>query len=133
VPVIGRVNVNTAPARLLASLPGIDMALAKNIASGCSGKNKPGIKPYEHPGDLLDVQGMTLEIFHRIANLITVSSSAYTLDTECQAILDVDGNGRFDEESGDKILGEKHIRFVLQGKKNIDDKMTYTTVEQNRL
>jgi len=133
VPVIGRVNVNTAPARLLASLPGVDMALAKNIASGCTSENKPGIKPYKYPGDLLDVQGMTLKIFHRIANLITVSSSAYTLDTECQAILDVDGNGRFDEESGDKILGEKHVRFVLQGQKNTDEKMTYITVEQNKL
>ena len=73
---------------------------------------------------------MTLNIFQRIANLVTVSSSAYTLDTECQAILDVDGDGRFDGANGDKIIAEKHIRFVLKGEKNADDKMTYFIAER---
>ena len=76
---------------------------------------------------------MTLDIFQRIGNLVTVSSSAYTLDTESQAIMDVDGDGRFDEANGDKIIGEKHMRFVLQGKKNADDKMNYMVVERDRL
>jgi|GEM_PF-3317378 len=61
---------NTAPARLLASLPGITSKLAKNIANGVGSDKDKKLKPYKRLGDIMKVQGMSPEIFERCANLL---------------------------------------------------------------
>lgn len=84
VPFAGRVNVNTAPARLLASVPGISPKLAEDIAEGIDSTGHPRLKPYRGLGDLLSVRGMTPELFERCANLLCVASCTYTAEVEAQ-------------------------------------------------
>jgi len=113
VPVVGRVNVNTASERLLRSLPGINKDLAKNIAFGINNSGKSVLKPYKMLGDVLKVKGMTMDIFERCANLFCLDTSSYTLNVNAQAIKDVNGDGKFDEKSGDKIEARKNFRCVM--------------------
>jgi len=85
-PIIGRVNVNTAPVRLLAALPGVNKELAKNIFEGIDGNNKPSLKPYLHLSDLLNVKGITPQAFERCCNILTVDSSTFTVEVEAQTL-----------------------------------------------
>ncbi len=113
VPVIGRVNVNTAPKRLLSSLPGISKKLAKNIVMGINNNGNPVLKPYKKLGDLLKVQGMTVDILERCANLLCLDTSGYTLNINAQALNDINGDGKFNEKEGDKIEANRSVRCVL--------------------
>ena len=113
VPVFGRVNINTANERLLGSLPGINMELAKNIARGIDSSGKPGLKPYNHLGNLLYVKGMTINILERCVNILCLNTYAYTLNIEVQIIKDSDSNGKFNEKKGDKIQAIKNCRCVI--------------------
>ena len=112
-PVQGRVNVNTASPQLLAALPGIAAPLAADIAAGRDQSGAKRLKPYRGPGGLLAVKGMTPEIFERIANLVSVTSDSFTIDTEVQVLSDADNNGVFDEEAGDKVLAQRRLRYVI--------------------
>jgi len=129
VPVNGRVNVNTAPARLLSCLPGMNNKLAKNIAEGKGDDDKSTLKPYKQLGDLLDVRGMTLKHFRRIANLVCVSSSAYTINVELQVTKDLNRDGIFSKNEGDKILAERRKRIIIAGKENSHGKKIYSVVD----
>ena len=86
VPVLGRVNINTAPARLLSSLPGISEKLAQNICDGVDTSNKKTLKPYQHLGDLFKVKGMTPNVFERCVNILTIDSSVFTVEVEAQIL-----------------------------------------------
>ena len=127
VPVNGRVNVNTAPARLLSCLPGVNVNLAKNISEGV-GDNNNSLKPYKQLGDIIKVRGMTLDNFRRIANLVCVSSSAYTISVELQVNKDINSDGKISEKDGDKILASRRKRIVITGKPEADGKMNYSVV-----
>ena len=71
--IYGRVNVNTAGAKVLASLPGIDGATADAI---CRYRDGLG-GGYESVGELLDVPGMTVGRFKEVVSSITVRSKVY--------------------------------------------------------
>ena len=113
VPVVGRVNPNTASERLLRSMPGIDKQLAKNIAFGFNNDKKSVLKPYKMLGDLLKVKGMFVDIFEKCANLFCLNTSAYTININAQTIKDVNNDGKFDEKDGDKIEARKNFRCVM--------------------
>ena len=69
----GRVNVNTAPAAVLACLPGMDRALALAVV------NRRGQAPFESVADLLDLEGMSIDAFKRLCNLIAVRSDVFSV------------------------------------------------------
>ncbi|RLD12356.1 MAG: hypothetical protein DRI44_00870 [Chlamydiae bacterium] len=85
-PIIGRVNINTASQRLLAALPGVSKELAENINRGIDGNNKPTLKPYLNLSDLLKVKGITPEAFERCCNILTVDSSVFTVEVDAQTL-----------------------------------------------
>ncbi len=112
-PVPGRVNVNTASPRLLASLPGITAQLAQDIFDGVDTGGRAALKPYASVGDVINVRGMTPEIFERSANLLCLDSGAYTIDVQAQTVKDVNGDGVFDENA-EPVQGERRKRLVVR-------------------
>ncbi len=111
-PVIGRVNVNTAPARLLESLPGITPALAHNIAKGIDAQGNPTLKPYRSLSDLFYVKGFDMDVFQRCANLLSVNTYAYTIDVEAETITDTDADGTFSDT--DRVNATLHKRYIVR-------------------
>ncbi|RLD10523.1 MAG: hypothetical protein DRI44_05830 [Chlamydiae bacterium] len=116
VPVPGRVNINTAPPRLLASLPGINTALAENIYAGLNSNGKKILKPYKTLGDLFKVKGMTPDIFERCVNILDVDSSAFTVEVEAQ-ILKNKKMEKNDKLTPDSIIASRKKRFVVEADK----------------
>ena len=117
VPVLGRVNINTAPARLLSSLPGISAKLAQNIHDGIDTSNKKTLKPYHHLGDLFKVQGMSPDIFERCVNILTLDSSVFTVEIEAQTLKIPDGTQVPDSND---IVSSRKKRFTIEVDKRTD-------------
>jgi len=69
----GLINVNTAPPEVLACLPGVDHELAVAIAETAAET------PLENVAQLLDVPGMTTDIFKGICNKVCVSSDVFSV------------------------------------------------------
>jgi len=111
VPVVGRVNVNTASERLLTSLPGIDRELARAIYHGYDATGKPTLKPYRCAGDLLAVKGMTLATFESVVNLVMVDSSTYTVSVEAQAVIPGTEDADFSPAS---VSARQRKRFIVE-------------------
>ena len=113
VPVPGRVNINTAQPRLLASLPGINSKLAENIYEGLDRNGKKDLKPYKTPGDLFKVKGMTPDIFERCVNILALESSAFTIEVEAQILkfANDDNNKKVNKNS---IVATRKKRFVIE-------------------
>jgi general secretion pathway protein K len=68
----GLININTAPAATLAALPTIDADVAASIVD----RQSTGFKSI---GDLLDVPGVTLNIFSQVADSVCVSSRSFVV------------------------------------------------------
>lgn len=113
VPVFGRININTAPPRVLCSLKNINASLAKNIYYGKDEFNKNTLKPYQSISDILKVKGITPDIFSAIANLITIRSDQYNTLVIGERILDANHDGKYNEENGDEIVSTARIRAML--------------------
>ncbi len=114
VPVIGRINVNTASERLVRAMPGMDQTLAYNVANGVSAAHGVRVKPYQKIGDLLKVEGMTPAVFERLANLLTLQTTTYTIEAKVEVVLDANRDGLVEESKGDKVLASRHMRYVLR-------------------
>jgi hypothetical protein len=114
VPVVGRINANTADERLWRAMPGVSATLARNLANGIGAGHRKRIKPYRAVGDLLDVDGMTPDVFERIANMLALKTSTYTIEARVEAVQDVNNDKIIDEDKGDKILASRHMRYVLR-------------------
>ncbi len=130
VPVPGRVNVNTAPPRLLAALPGINSTLAENIANGIDTNNKKTLKPYQRLGDVLKVKGMTPEIFERCANILALDSSAFTVEIEAQVLKPNISSEKFSPDLTDNILATRKKRFVIDINKKNDEYLKIIELEK---
>lgn len=111
VAVPGRININTASERILASLPGITPQLANAIANGLNRGGAPVLKPYRSLGDLLSVRGMTPEIFERCANLLTVDSSVMTVEVDAEIFKPAPADAA---EPVQTVLGARHLRTVFR-------------------
>ncbi len=128
VPVPARVNINTAPARLLASLPGISSSLAKNIYAGISRNKSGNLKPYKKLGDIMKVKGMTPETFERCANMLCVNSSFFTVEIETETL----SNHSLKDES-DKprdVTGSRSKRYILRLDKTSDNIVSLKILEK---
>jgi competence ComEA-like helix-hairpin-helix protein len=68
----GLVNINTAPAEVLQTLPGMDEAAARAIV-----QRRETEGPYEDLGQLLEDEGMSVEVFRRVAELLTTRSRTF--------------------------------------------------------
>jgi DNA uptake protein ComE-like DNA-binding protein len=71
----GLININTAPPEVLACLPGVDDALAQAIASEAD--NRPD--GFLSATDLLEVQGIDMNLLKKIYNQVSVRSDVYTV------------------------------------------------------
>jgi hypothetical protein len=101
----GLINVNTASAEVLESLPGVDNAIATSIEN-------PSGKPYESIGDLVDsVPTLTgsgtkweeEEIIRSISNLITTRSNVFTVYVTAQVT----------DEAMSSVFAEKRIMAIV--------------------
>jgi type II secretory pathway component PulK len=128
VPVEGRINVNTAPARLLASVPGITPEIAANIEQGLDNNSKAVLKPYRSLGDLLLVKDLDVDRFERCANMLTVDSNAYTVEVEAQTLNDKDFDGKYDPDT-DAVHASRNKRFVMQLGNGSDNNCTFRLVD----
>jgi general secretion pathway protein K len=72
----GRININTAPAVVLETLPGIDAKTADAIVRS---RDRTG---YRSIADLLDISGMTTDIFKQFESLITIRSNVFRIYSE---------------------------------------------------
>ena len=81
----GRVNVNTAPLKVLTALLEGDEALADSIISYRKTLNM-GMQSI---ADLLNVKGLNVETFKKIAHQVSVRSSVFTV--QCQVKIDSTG------------------------------------------
>lgn len=119
IPVVGRVNFNTASKELLAAMPGINMTLAKNIFEGLDENGKPTLKPYKEPSDILKVKGMKLDTYKRFANLICIDSYVYTAQIEAELFEDIDHDGTFTPEIDKQTaVGLRH--YILKSNPGSD-------------
>ncbi|MCX7847658.1 MAG: helix-hairpin-helix domain-containing protein, partial [bacterium] len=96
VSVHGVININTAPEAVLRGLPKVTPEIARAIATGTDSGGRARLKPYRNISDILDVRGMTPEIFSCLCNLITVRSDQFRVVVAAEVIEDVNKNGEYD-------------------------------------
>ena len=109
----GKININTANERVLGALKNITPKLARNIAQGMDPVGRPSLKPYKQESDLLDVAGITPDIFKDICNLVTTRSDQFRVVAVAQTLTDIDKDGRYDNAKGDKIISESFEEVVV--------------------
>jgi len=73
----GAVNVNTAPAQVLASLPGMDDEKAAVIVA-----HRSSIGFFQSIADLLDVEGISEEDFKQLVDRVTTRSDTFRIFCE---------------------------------------------------
>jgi len=117
----GKINVNTASKQTLSSLVGITPKLVSNIAAGRGRNSKDQLKPYKNITDILEVEGMTPDIFSKNCNMITVRSDQYSIRILAEAINDVNEDGKFTPADGDKVLAQSRLNSVVDRSELITD------------
>jgi len=114
---IGKININTAPPRVLSSLKNIDQKLAENIYSGIDSHNKKKLKPYKDITHLLDVKGISPKIFGSICNLISTRGNQFRIKIVAETINDINGNGIFDKKNGESITSSGTKDIIIDREK----------------
>ncbi|RLD09143.1 MAG: hypothetical protein DRI44_09205 [Chlamydiae bacterium] len=109
----GRINVNTAPERVLASLPGIDDNIARNITKGIS-KNGKSIRPYKNIYDLLDIKGITPGLMCKIANYITTRTDTYRINITAEILQPSCEKPKEDNIPPSKIISKNKTTFLVE-------------------
>lgn len=120
VSVMGRLNINTASERALRALPGVSKELARDLRAGVMSNGETGLRPYKNVSDVLDVRGMTVDVFTKICNLITTRSDQYRVMVVAQAVSDRDGNGLF-HAAVDSVRAEVRRETVVDRTLLTDD------------
>jgi len=116
----GKININTAPARVLSSLNGVTPEIAKNIQKGIVSGSKNKIKHYENITDILDVKGVTPELYGKICNLIETRSDQFRVQVLAETLKDINKDGKFNPKDGDKIVAESRIDKIVD-RSNLTD------------
>lgn len=75
-----RININTAPYEVLMTLPGMTEALAQEIMT----YRESNLGPFTSRADLLQVNGMTEEVFRELIDYVTVQSYQFRIVAEGQ-------------------------------------------------
>jgi len=131
VPVPARVNINTAPVRLLESIPGITPKIAKNIVAGVDSSSKNRLKPYNRLGDIMKVKNMTPYIFEKCANMLTVDSSYYTIEVEAQLLKGKKNDEYKIKKRTTNVICTRKKRYVMKIERTIDDFVAFKLLEKN--
>jgi len=130
VPVPGRININTAKPRLLASLPGINAKLARNIYEGLDRNGKRKLKPYQNIGDMLKIKGITPDVFAKCVNILAVDSTSFTVEVEAQLLKD----NIFKEKtktSTDSVIATRIKRFIIDADRQENGNVKIHELEEN--
>jgi len=93
--VFGKININTASERVLSALNGVTPELAHAIAQGIDATGRTQLKPYRMLTDILNVRGMTPDLFTRMCNQATTRSDQFRVMILAQAIADVNRDGAY--------------------------------------
>ncbi|RLD10342.1 MAG: hypothetical protein DRI44_06300 [Chlamydiae bacterium] len=109
----GKININTASVRVLSALNSITSKLAHNIYYGIDNNGQKTLKPYKNIASVLDVNGITPEIFGKICSLITTRSDQFRIIVKAESISDKNNNGDFNLTEGDKILAKSKIERII--------------------
>ena len=109
----GKININTAPIRVLCALNSITPKLAHNIFYGINNSNEKKLKPYKNIADILDVKDITPEIFGKICALITTRSDQFRIIVIAEALNDTNADGKFNADAGDKIIASSKIERLI--------------------
>jgi hypothetical protein len=109
----GKININTAPVRVLSALNGVTQKLAEDIAGGVDQEGRERLKPYKNTTDILDVRNMTPAHFSRICNLICTRSDQFRIQVLAEALSDIDRDGTFSENTGDKVMAQSKIDVIV--------------------
>jgi len=117
----GKININTASARVLSSLNGVTPEIAKNIKNGVVSGSKNRIKHYKNITDILNVKGVAPELYGKICNLIETRSDQFRVQVLAETLSDVNKDGKFDQEAGDKVLAQSRIDKIVD-RSNLTDK-----------
>lgn len=116
----GKLNINTASERALRALPGVSKELARDIYTGTMSSGAAGLRPYKNVSEVLDVRGMSVEIFTKICNLITTRSDQYRVAVVAQALGDRNGDGKFDAAT-DVVRAEARREVIVDRSSLTDD------------
>jgi DNA uptake protein ComE-like DNA-binding protein len=116
----GKININTASERVLQAMRGITPELANNIYNGIDHDRQPHLKPYKNTSDILNVRNMTPEVFSRVCNLITTRSDQYRVQAIAQTLDDVNNDGEYNSEDGDKVLSQSTIEKIVDRRELTD-------------
>jgi hypothetical protein len=116
----GKININTASERVLQAMRGITPELANNIFNGIDHERQPHLKPYKNTSDVLNVRKMTPDIFSRICNLITTRSDQYRIQAVAQTLDDVNNDGQYSLEDGDKVLSQSTVEKIVDRRELTD-------------
>jgi len=117
--VFGKININTASERVLGALPGVTPELAHNIALGFDTTSRAQLKPYKSLTDVLNVRGLTTEIFSQLCNLITTRSDQFRVMITVQSLVDVNRDGIY-QPALDR-LGANAGREVIIDRQELTD------------
>lgn len=125
----GKLNINTASERALRALPGVSKKLAQDIYAGMARSDEATLRPYKNISDVLEVRGMTAEVFSKICNLITTRSDQFRVAVVAQALGDRNQDGKFDP-AVDVVKAETRREIIVdRSQLTDDDPMTGRFVE----
>jgi len=118
----GKININTASERVLRALNDITPEIAENIRLGKTPESKSSsIRPYKNITDILEIDGITPEIFGKIANQITARSDQFRISVIAQALNDSNQDGKFNSDAGDEVIAETRIEEIVDRTGLTDD------------
>jgi len=123
--VFGKISINTASERVLSALPGVTPELAHNIALGLDTAGRAQLKPYKSLTDVLDVRGVTPDLFSQLCNLTTIRSDQYRVMITVQSLVDVNRDGIY-QPARDRI-GAAAGRDVIVDRQELTDDDPHTT------
>jgi len=98
---------------VLSALNSVTPKLAHNIFYGINNNGQKKLKPYKNIADVLNVNGITPEVFGKICSLITTRSDQFRIMVIAESIVDTDRNGEFKPGEGDKILATTKIEKTI--------------------
>jgi hypothetical protein len=125
----GRINVNTAPADVLAMVPGIGAKLARTIAAG-NAANGTRIKTYRSVFDLLEVQGMTPGVLCLVASYLTVRSDTFRVSVIAEAVQGRVRGKQADKEAMPQAVARVAMTSIVERKPEADNGWTVHVLEK---
>ena len=129
--VFGKINVNTAPERVLSALNGVTPDLAHALALGIDATGRAQLKPYRTLTDILNVRGMTPDLFTRMCNLATTRSDQFRVMIVAQAIADMNRDGAYQPDQDQ--VGATVGRDVILDRSALADDDPATTMFHTQL